>query len=131
MIAEKEGICLEKGITFQKEGTLLGEISITEYELVSLFANLLDNAIEAAEKTEKKEIHLSMEKQQGYLRIVLRNSKLESINPIKSDFKTTKANKKLHGIGNRIIRDIVNNHNGRIKYEEKGKELVAIVLVEI
>ena len=72
-----------------------------------------------------------MEKQQGYLRIVLRNSKLESINPITSDFKTTKANKKLHGIGNRIIRDIVNNHNGRIKYEEKGKELVAIVLVEI
>lgn len=131
LISEKEGICLEKGISFQKEGTLLGEISITEYELISLFANLLDNAIEATEKTEEKEIHLSMEKQQGYLRIVLRNSKLESSNPIKSDFKTTKANKKFHGIGNRIIRDIVNNHNGRIKYEEKGKELVAIVLVEI
>lgn len=131
LITEKESICLEKGIHFQKAGTILGEIAVTEYDLISLFANLLDNAIEAAEQTEEKEVSLSLEKQQGYLKIVLKNSKLQEMEPLKTQFKTTKRNKKNHGIGNRIIRDIVSNYDGRIHYEERGNELEAVILIAV
>ena len=91
----------------------------------------LDNAIEAAEQTEEKEVSLSLEKQQGYLKIVLKNSKLQEMEPLKTQFKTTKRNKKNHGIGNRIIRDIVSNYDGRIHYEERGNELEAVILIAV
>ena len=131
LIREKAEICLEKGIVFERKGQNLGSINITEYELVSLFANLLDNAMEAAEKTDEKKMFLTMEIQQGFLKIVLRNSKLENEAPLKTQFETTKKDKKKHGIGSRIIREIVNSHDGRIRYTDRGTEMETIIFIAI
>lgn len=131
LIREKTMLCEKNGIVFTREGTTIGETTITEYEFVSLFANLLDNAIEATKKTEKKYINLSVEKQQGFLKILVSNSKPVNQNPLENDFITTKKDKKKHGIGNRIIRDIVELHGGRITYHDEGKELRVVVLMQI
>lgn len=131
LIREKAEICLEKGIVFERKGQNLGSINITEYELVSLFANLLDNAMEAAEKTDEKKMFLTMEIQQGFLKIVLRNSKLENEAPLKTQFETTKKDKKKHGIGSRIIREIVNSHDGRIRYTDHGTEMETVIFIAI
>ena len=131
LIREKAEICQEKGIVFERKGQNLGSINITEYELVSLFANLLDNAVEAAIKTTEKKIFLTMEMQQGFLKIVLRNSKLENEAPLKTQFETTKKDKKKHGIGSRIIKEIVNDHDGRIRYIDHGTEMETVIFIAI
>ena len=131
LIREKAEICREKQIAFEKKGQNLGSIAVTEYELVSLFANLLDNAIEAAQKTSEKRISLTMEVQQGFLKIVLYNSKPESEKPLDTQFTTTKKDKKKHGIGSRIIKEIVNDHEGRIRYTDHGTEMETVIFIAV
>lgn len=129
LIREKERLCEKEGIDFAKEGDLLGESKISEYELVSLFANLLDNAIEASQNATKKEISLEVKKQQGFLKIVVKNTKIRTQEPTKNNFKTTKKDKKNHGIGNHIIRGIVEKQGGRITYNDEGEMMKVVVLM--
>lgn len=131
LIREKASECEKEEITFMREGSSIGETAITEYEFVSLFANLLDNAIEAAKETEEKEVTLSLERQQGYLKITVSNSKLPERKPVEEGFKTTKKDKKNHGIGSRIIRDIVEKHGGRITYHDEGDKMRVVALVPV
>ena len=131
LIREKASECEKEEITFTREGSSIGETAITEYEFVSLFANLLDNAIEAAKETEEKEVTLSMERQQGYLKITVSNSKRPERKPVEEGFKTSKKDKKNHGIGSRIIRDIVEKHDGRITYHDEGGKMRVVALVPV
>ncbi|MBQ8188518.1 MAG: GHKL domain-containing protein [Lachnospiraceae bacterium] len=131
LIGEKEKQCLEKEIAFYVKSGLLGEISVSEFDLISLFANLLDNAIEAAEKTDEKQVNLTIEKQQGYMKITLYNSKTQDASPIETKFATTKKDKKNHGIGNRIIQKVVGDYNGRIRYEDQGGGLYVYIVMEL
>lgn len=129
LIEEKEKECDRKGILFLKEGVSFREINVTEYELVSLFANLLSNAIEAAEQTDERKISLLTEKKQGYLKIELSNSKPVDQKPLRDGFRTTKKVQNSHGIGNRIIREIVEENGGRISYQDEGGKMVALVII--
>ena len=131
LIREKASACEKEGIAFKREGGAIGETAITEYELVSLFANLLDNAIEAAKETEEKEVTLSLEKQQGYLKLTVSNSKLPERKPVEDGFRTTKKDKKNHGIGSKIIRDIVEMHDGRITYHDEGGKMRVVALMQV
>lgn len=131
LIWEKETECEAKKVLFQKQGVTFVNAGILEYDLVSLFANLLDNAIEAAQKTPKGEISLCVEKTGGYLKLTLINSKLKKEKPIKNKFKTTKADKKHHGIGSRIIREIVDTYDGRISYKDEDSRLRTIILLQM
>ena len=130
LIREKASVCEKEGIAFEREGGAIGETKITEYEFVSLFANLLDNAIEAAKETEEKAVKLAVEKQQGVLKITVSNSKRAEQKPLEDNFKTTKKDKKNHGIGNRIVRDIVEVHGGRITYHDEGTKMRVVVLMQ-
>ncbi len=130
LIREKASLCEKEGISFEREGGAIGETKITEYEFVSLFANLLDNAIEAARETEDKSVKLSVEKQQGFLKITVSNSKLAEHKPIENDFKTTKKDKKNHGLGSRIVRDIAEVHGGRVSYHDEGEQMRVVVLMQ-
>lgn len=131
VLREKTMLCEKHSITFIKSGTVIGETGITEYEFVSLFANLLDNAIEAAQKTEKKYVELKIEKQQGVLMITVSNSKQEKQRPLENEFGTTKKDKRKHGIGNRIIRDIVEAHGGRVTYHDQGDVMKVVALMQM
>jgi len=131
LIREKTAVCEKEGISFEKEGGAVGETKITEYEFVSLFANLLDNAIEAAKETRDKKVKLSVEKQQGVLKVIVNNSKLAERKPLEDDFKTTKEDKKNHGIGSRIVRDIVEVHGGRVTYYDEGEQMRVVALMQI
>lgn len=131
LIREKTSVCEKEEITFTREGGSIGETAITEYEFVSLFANLLDNAIEAAKETEEKEVTLSLERQQGYLKVTVSNSKLPDRKPVEEGFRTTKKDKRNHGIGSRIIRDIVEKHGGRITYHDEGGRMRVVALVQV
>lgn len=128
LIYEKEKECLEMGIQFEKQGVFFRDTCISEYNLISLFANLLDNAMEAARQTKEPTIKMNITRQQGYLKIVIQNSKPEKSKPLKSEFRTTKSDKSKHGIGNRIIREIVSVYDGRVVYKDDGNLMTVCVM---
>lgn len=131
LIFEKERKCVEKKIQFAKQGICFSETNISEYDLVSLFANLLDNAIEAAWQTQTPTVELKVENWQGYLKITITNSKSASVMPLKNNFRTTKKDSGKHGIGNRIVKDIVESRDGRIQYEDKGAYMKTAVIMAL
>ncbi len=129
LLDEKERICKEKGIHFQEQVTNLSDSIVSNFDWVSLLANLLDNAIEACEKvssnkaTGDKVIHLDIKRNRDYILISLDNSKCIDDKPIQSKFMTTKDKNQSHGYGTKIIGDIVEKYQGRIRYEDEGKQL--------
>lgn len=105
-------------------------IELSDKEIVSLFANLLDNARESCERCRKNggqaplRIDISIKllpkgpDPSGplgtWLLIEVENSKSETEHMDVDDMKTSKADKANHGYGVAIICDIVRKYNGEI-----------------
>ncbi len=87
---------------------------IKQTEIAVLFGNLLDNAIEAAEKSEEKIIILNVQLKREYVSIYIENSFNKDFSSV--NLKTTKTEKTHHGIGVKNIKKIVEDNDGMIDY---------------
>lgn len=106
------------------------DIELSDKEIVSLFANLLDNARESCERCRKNggqaplRIDISIklltkgpdpsDPLGTWLLIEVENSKSETEHMDVDDMKTSKSDKANHGYGVAIICDIVRKYNGEI-----------------
>lgn len=54
LFSEKQKICIEKGIEFKVHATNTELDFIKDIDIVSIFSNLLNNAIESCEKSKQK-----------------------------------------------------------------------------
>ena len=79
-----------------------------------LFGNLLDNAIEAAEKAEPRLINISVTQKGNYISVCTENTYNKNYSDI--TLKTTKKNDFEHGFGTKNIRKVVEENNGMIQY---------------
>ena len=90
-------------------------------DLLSLTSNLLDNAVEAAQKvieSEKKKIKVIFNQNKGYLIIDVWNYYNKNfLDVVGNRFKTTKKDKQLHGKGMDIIRETTLKYKGDFSYE--------------
>lgn len=103
-----------KGISFVVETPLLPcNLGIENGDICSLFANLLENAIEAS----SKEVTLQIKKVNQVLFITIKNDYTVSVVKRGGKFLTRKRNKSLHGWGTRIVEQIVQKYEGSIEYE--------------
>ncbi len=105
------------------------EIHINRQMLGSLLFNLLDNAIEASQKVKEPDIHFYMHEKNGYLSIEARNHIEGSVLKHNPELLTSKKDSANHGMGTRIIRQIVQRCDGNIKFtEEDGSFAVKVLL---
>lgn len=104
---------------------------IDETDLCVILANLLDNAIEAASKEEKRQIRLSMEIIGNYFRIVVQNQIAESVLKNNKKLGTTKKNQKIHGFGLQSVEDAVERNDGMSNFSEENGWFVADVMLKI
>lgn len=99
--------------------------SCNSVDLCILISNLLDNAIEASESITSPKIEIIMAKQKKYYTIVVKNKIDNSVLEKNAFLKTTKKNKKLHGIGIQSIQEIVKRYNGMMEYYEEAEWFIA------
>lgn len=106
---------------------------INAEDIYVLFGNLLDNAIEAAEKSVEKKIIVDVRKQKSYISISVKNSISGSVLKNNPDLKTTKSNSEyVHGFGTKSIEEIVRKYNGMLdRYENRDNEFCCDILLEI
>lgn len=98
----------------------IGDISdIDELDLACLFGNILDNAIEATEKTEEKRIELLFLRQNSNRVIICKNTVNESVLKNNKQLKTTKKLQSTHGLGTSIVAKIVKKYHGIVEYFEE------------
>lgn len=93
-------------------------------DAMKLFANLLKNAFEAAASAAvAKYVNVQVYFDKNEFRIIIQNSHANKLNEAENGiFKTTKDDKNNHGIGTKIITDIVTKYTGSISHEYSDTE---------
>lgn len=119
--AKSKGIEIESIISFDN-------FTMPYITICSLIGNILDNAIEATEKTEDKYIQLLVKGKDGECKISCENTFLEQ--PVFSNgkYQTSKDDKKNHGIGLSKIREIVMEYHGTMDIHVEDTFLLSITL---
>lgn len=109
-------------------------LGIDEISLCTLFANTLDNAIEACAKIEElRERKISVKArytENGYFCYEIVNSKVNAVREKKGKFLTDKEDKKSHGLGLAGVRETVEKYNGTMDVSYTEGEFRVVVLIE-
>ncbi|MGN0468249.1 MAG: sensor histidine kinase [Acutalibacteraceae bacterium] len=125
--------CKLNHITFDFDIKSNNLSDMDDYDIVTVLGNLLDNAVEAAEKSGSKHISLETDYRNNFSVIIISNSCGQS--PVSNRCEipaTTKSNKRLHGFGLKSVRNTVKKYNGDIAfdYDAKKKEFTVTVMTE-
>ena len=127
----KASLAKENGteIRLELEEGLAG-IEISNYELCSVFGNLLDNALEAVKKLpeDERKIKLSVRRQLDMLCIFCENPYTD-VKSENGSFISSKADAKNHGFGIRQIRHIASKYQGTVEINTDNHIFSASVLL--
>ena len=107
---------------------------MAEFEICALFANALDNAIEACiemESCAKKYISVTCRDIKGFIIIKIINSKSNVIKVIDDQIYTTKVGKVGHGIGISSIKYITDKYNGEVVINYSDDEFILNIMIPI
>lgn len=130
VISAKTAVCRSKNIRFDVKSVPLGVYKIEAADISSLLSNLLDNAIEAAEKSDEPFIKMNIFEHNAYLVIRVENSETEAVNCNGTRLKSTKNDGTLHGCGTEIIREIAEKYNGSFVWKSVNYRFSASVLIK-
>lgn len=96
------------------------EITIKNEDINILLGNLFDNAIEAAAKTEARQMEFKLHTDKTALFFEIRNSYHNDIvRNVENEIVTTKADKKNHGLGMKAVKEIVGKYKGAMEIKEE------------
>jgi sensor histidine kinase regulating citrate/malate metabolism len=107
-------------------------IGVNTDDMVVIFGNLLDNAIEASERVKNsKYIDLFVSYEEGCMILRIRNN-FDKVKIDKAgDFVTRKEDDALHGIGIKSVKSTVAKYDGIIEFATDGTEFTVDIMIYI
>lgn len=109
--------CSINGIRFDYDIRENNLICVEDIDLVSILGNLLDNALTAAKKSEKKHMSLATTTRNSYSVVIIHNSFDEEPIVYGEYLMTTKEDSKLHGFGLRSVKKTLKKYQGDLSWE--------------
>ena len=122
------------GIDMQIQALIPDALSIADLDIISVFANLIDNAIEANEalETENRFITITTGMKHNHLFLKVENTKSSSVIVDGKTGRTTKKkDKEDHGVGMKIVQKTIEKYNGMWNIEDKGDVVKITVYMEM
>ena len=122
----------ELNIRFTLDGVADGGLQIKPMDMCSIFANALDNAIEAAIKCEEPFVSFSIKRTDKFFVIKITNSaekKIDIGKLLSTSGYTSKSDKDRHGFGLMNVRRAVEDYNGILKAESDEKSFTLSILM--
>lgn len=114
ILSAKLGEAAGKGIPVEVvQADAPKSLPLSDTELCALMMNLLDNAIHAAGKTEKPFLRLDMHQKDGFFVFVCENAAV----PKPPEKSTEKKDVMQHGLGMKIMKQIMNRHGNLMEVE--------------
>ena len=124
IISKYVTLCEKKNIKFSVDVKTANLAYVSDSDLSTLMNNLLDNAVEAAERADERFIQVYIfSKGSMHDGLVIKNSCAVSPKAENGELKTTKQNKKTHGVGTKSIRKMLKKYDAVYgwKYDENSK----------
>lgn len=112
------------------EGMLPAELPMGDFDLCTIFSNLLSNSIEACMQVEEgiRYIRLSIRRLGEKLVIEVENSCKQTVEISKLGDVTSKKDKENHGYGIQNIRDAVYKYHGELIFKSVESKFVAQIV---
>ena len=104
-------------------------VNIMAYDLTTILANLLDNAIISSKKSEQKIIDIKISSKMDNLIILIDNSYDGNIIVENGKFKTTKHFKSNHGLGITSVEKVLMKYDGEITTEHTSNIFFTSVII--
>lgn len=109
-------VCQQKNIKFTYEAKTANLSYIDDSELSVILNNILDNAVEAAERSTEKRVELSLRNVNGMDILSVENSSDKSPNHLDDTLFTTKSDAGNHGFGTKIIKRHAEQNHGSVRW---------------
>ena len=133
VLSEKSLVCSANGIPFtcMAGGSEIG--FMRDIDIYTLFANLLDNAIEASLKIPpgSRCITLVVRQQFAFLSIHVSNYFSGELLEENGELITSKTDRDAHGFGSRSVRQIVEKYDGSLTYKNEDKVFTVNILIPV
>lgn len=132
IVAYKATVCYNKEINIEYFLEYLPELFIDLIDISSVISNIMDNAVEAAEKSENPHIILKILMCRKYLTIFVKNSYCDDFQPVidNGNLITTKSDKSMHGYGMQIVNEIALKYDGDCQIQLDGSYFITNVLLK-
>ena len=121
----------EKETDMQIETEVFATLPFSDREIISLFGNVLDNALEACERIQDKKrwIKIKIKKKNHLLYIEASNAIKEMPVQNQKEFVSVKEDEILHGYGMKNIRDIVEQYNGMFQCKSQEDRFEVVITI--
>ena len=127
IIAYKSAVCESRGIRFNYSLEVLPENKIELSDISSVLSNLLDNAVEAAEKTEEPQVSVRVFFYKNYVAVIVKNTVYRT----SQHYSTSKPDSENHGLGVEIVSEICQRYGGSYSGKAEGGWFTASALLRI
>lgn len=121
--------CELKNIKFDYDVRLCNLTGIEDYDLVTILGNLLDNAIESAQKSRIKKISISTTVRNSYCIIIVENGCDTPPLTRSNKLITTKRNGRLHGLGLQSVSKALKCYQGDYDWEYDSANSTFVITV--
>ena len=133
-IAEKPSVArefakaLKYNISIDIDANLKLANWIDDFDLCTLFGNLLDNAIEASIKEEESKRYINVRAKviKSFLTISVENNTVEGE---EIDFVSRKDDQENHGFGMKNIKNVINKYGGEMTFETNNSCISIFVML--
>jgi two-component system sensor histidine kinase AgrC len=119
ILQDAAGVCEEKNIRFSAHAYLPESVPMADLDIVRVFSNIINNAIEACNKVSDSErfIEVTSNSTPYWAIIEVTNSFNGELLIVGGEPETTKEDKDFHGFGLRIIRETIEGLGGLVFIE--------------
>ncbi len=131
VVAYKAAVCESKDIKFSYSLEPLPEIKTPLSDISSVLSNLLDNAIEAAEKAETSTVNVRIFSYKNYITIIVKNTFSQVYRQDTGRLFSKKNDSDNHGLGMEIINEVCERNGGVYKYKTSGMWFTASALMKM
>ena len=135
LLNEMRKKCDKAGIHFEVNINFSRGCFMTDFDVCTLFGNILENAYEASMQLDSAvdmPIIFKMDNIDNYIIIKLTNYMKPRVNANSSNFlATTKADKENHGLGLKNLEDVLNKYNGTKKISIDDNLFVLKIMIPV
>lgn len=125
VLVNKLNLIKDKNIQIKTEIAVDNVGRISDYDIISLLTNLIDNCVEGCHDIQNPYIKIKISNKDNLLLLFFENATANK------NFKTNKKDKKYHGYGLKIIKDITKKYNGKISNQIIDDSFITYIELKI